>query len=324
MPVQSGRRKANRAGATARYRDMAPTDRAVPGALLASSSTHVAATGAARGRWRRGPFSARDRGWLAQLVESHDFSLVFQPIFDLSDGSLFAAEALVRFSPWSSKSPDAVIAHAHQLGLGVELEAAIVEAAIEHVHELPGDALLAVNVGPLALVSEAVLRALAEGEPGRLIVELTEHASLDGDSLLVEALAQLHADGVRLAIDDPGIRLAVMAGAAGPVVAFIKADCAERATSVSAPSAPPGPALLRRARARDASIIAERIETAATLAAVQQLGIRYGQGFHLAHPAPASELQDAVRRGALHIAAQSASRGSIGAESTGRTTAAEV
>jgi len=257
-----------------------------------------------RGGRRHGASSARARGWLAQLIESHDFSLVFQPIFDLNDGSLFAAEALVRFSPWSSKPPDAVIAQAHQLGLGVELEVAIVEAAIAHIDEIPADALLAVNGGALALASGGIRQALADGEPSKLIVELTEQVGRDGQPQLADVLARMHADGVRVAIDDPGAQLAVMADPVGLAPDFIKADRAAAGASVDeAAQAAGDQALLQRARARGASIIAERIETDAALAAVHKLGIRYGQGFHLAHPAQASELQEAVRRGGTRVSA---------------------
>ena len=34
------------------------------------------------------------------------------------------------------------------------------------------------------------------------------------------------------------------------------------------------------------TIVAEGIETAGELAALRELGVRYGQGFHLARPAP--------------------------------------
>ncbi len=67
---------------------------------------------------------------------------MFQPIFDLENGSMLAAEALVRFSAWGSKTPQAVISLAHRVGLGVELEVAIVQAALAHLGELPPTALL--------------------------------------------------------------------------------------------------------------------------------------------------------------------------------------
>ena len=49
--------------------------------------------------------------------------------------------------------------------------------------------------------------------------------------------------------------------------------------------------------------VAERIETAGELKALCELGVRYGQGFHLARPVPASELPGTLARAASGLAA---------------------
>jgi EAL domain-containing protein (putative c-di-GMP-specific phosphodiesterase class I) len=45
-------------------------------------------------------------------------------------------------------------------------------------------------------------------------------------------------------------------------------------------------ALISFARETDMTIVAEGIETEGELEALRTLGVRYGQGFHLARPAP--------------------------------------
>jgi EAL domain-containing protein (putative c-di-GMP-specific phosphodiesterase class I) len=45
-----------------------------------------------------------------------------------------------------------------------------------------------------------------------------------------------------------------------------------------------------------AQIIAEGVETEHELAVVRRLGIRYAQGYHLAHPATIDGLADTSRR----------------------------
>ena len=104
---------------------------------------------------------------------------MFQPIFDLENGSMLAAEALVRFSAWGSKTPQAVISLAHRVGLGVELEVAIVQAALAHLGELPPTALLSSTRVPRALVSGGITEALAQATPEHVVVELTEQTRVD-------------------------------------------------------------------------------------------------------------------------------------------------
>ena len=46
------------------------------------------------------------------------------------------------------------------------------------------------------------------------------------------------------------------------------------------------------------AVIAECIETASELQTLRELDVRYGQGFYLARPAPASDLPHVLRRAA--------------------------
>jgi EAL domain-containing protein (putative c-di-GMP-specific phosphodiesterase class I) len=164
------------------------------------------------------------RAWFERLLSSHDFSLVFQPIFELASGELLAAEALVRFSAWSTRPPDAVIAQAHRAGLGVELEVAIVEAAAAHLEELPEQALMAINAGPRALAAGGVAQALAGADASRIIIELTEQVSLDRYPELAAVLASLRRRGVRLAVDDAATGIGPTVDTLALAPDFIKLD----------------------------------------------------------------------------------------------------
>jgi EAL domain-containing protein (putative c-di-GMP-specific phosphodiesterase class I)/putative methionine-R-sulfoxide reductase with GAF domain len=244
------------------------------------------------------------RAWVGHIVASRDFSLVFQPIFDLDDGSMLAAEALVRFSAWGSKTPAAVISLAHRVGLGVELEVAIVQAALAHLGELPQTALLSLNVGPAALVSGGVTGALAEAQAERVIVELTEQARADDHPQLARTVQDLRATGARLAIDDAGAGFASLMHILRLAPDYIKLD-GELITSIDVDPVRRSLAgsLMRFAAESGSVTIAERIETAGELHALRELGVRYGQGFHLARPVPASELPRALARAAAGLAA---------------------
>ncbi len=247
---------------------------------------------------------AASRAWVEQIVRTRDFSLVFQPIFDLEDGSMLAAEALVRFSAWGSKTPAAVIALAHRVGLGVELEVAIAQAALAHLSELPPTALLSVNAGSAALASGGITDALLDAQAERVIVELTEQLQVDEHARIARMQQDLRAGGARLAIDDAGAGFASLMHILRVAPDFIKLD-GELISSIGEDPVRRSltSSLMRFATESGAVTIAERIETASELHALRELGVRYGQGFHLARPVPASELPRALARAASGLAA---------------------
>ncbi len=244
------------------------------------------------------------RVWVEQIVTARDFSLVFQPIFDLEHGSMLAAEALVRFSAWGSKTPQAVISLAHRVGLGVELEVAIVQAALAHLGELPPTALLSLNAGPAALASGGITEALREAPAERVVVELTEQVRVHEYPQLADTLQALRATGARLAIDDAGAGFASLMHILRLAPDYIKLD-GELISSIGLDPVRRSLAssLMRFASETGSVTIAERIETADELHALRELGVRYGQGFLLARPVPASELPRALARAAAGLAA---------------------
>jgi len=227
------------------------------------------------------------RSRVKRILEGPGFSLVFQPTFELEGGGLFCTEALARFGDEPDEPPDIVIAAAHQVGLGVELEAAIIELAAAQLGQRPGWGLLAVNAGPGALASSRVAEALARSDPERIIVELTEHVRVDDYARLADAARALRHMGVRLAIDDAGAGFASLRHILRLEPDFIKLDRTlihgiERDRSRQALAA----GLISFAEKIEATIVAEGIERAAEIEALVALGVSCGQGFFLARPKP--------------------------------------
>lgn len=240
--------------------------------------------------------AARER--VARVLASRGYSIALQPIFDLGDRSIFGLEALARFSPPGCPPPDVWLAEAHRVGLGVELELALLSAALELLELLPEGTLLSLNAGPQALAHPRVRETLASADPSRIVIELTEHAAVEDYPLLVSALAGLRRAGVRLAIDDAGAGFASLMHILRLAPDFIKLD----RQLISGIDLDPvrrslAASLMRFAEETGARIVAEGVETAAELAALEDLGVRYAQGFHLARPVPIGELQRVVSAG---------------------------
>lgn len=233
----------------------------------------------------------RRRSELASLTPGRDVHLHYQPIVDLTGDRTVAIEALARF-PGLPGGPALVFDEAWDLGVGLDLELGIVEAALAVVPQLPDGVALTVNVAPATLTSP-VLDELLDGHAAeRLVFEVTEHAAVDDYPRLATAVGRLRGHGARLAVDDVGTGFSGLDHILrlGPEVLKIDGELirdVDRSASKQAMVA----ALESYASRTGTELVAERIETADELATLVELGVGWGQGFHLARP---GELADVL------------------------------
>lgn len=213
-------------------------------------------------------------------------TMVFQPIVDLQTGGLIGVEALSRFSIEPLRPPDQWFADAARVGLGAELELTAVEAALEQQTQLPDQAFMSVNVSPSTVLTAEMSRLVTKYAAHRQIVlELTEHAHVDDYEPLSAALDDVRSSGALLAVDDTGSGYASLQHIHRLNPDHIKLDRYFVDGINSDPvRAALAAALVKIAEDMGTMLIAEGIETAAELAAVRELGIRYGQGYYLAKP----------------------------------------
>jgi len=232
--------------------------------------------------------AARER--IERALEPGALSIVFQPVVDLESGQTHGVEALARFDEQPIRTPDAWFSEAHAVGLGLELELAAVELALTHQRRLPNEWVLAVNAGPRAMTSPALIQMLESADARRVVVELTEHVEVPDYPCLVRAISDVRATGARLAIDDTGAGVSSLAHILKLAPEFIKLD---RALTTGIDRDPVRRALagslVTFAADTGPLIVAEGIETAGELSVLRQLGIRYGQGFYLGTPSPLPE-----------------------------------
>jgi EAL domain-containing protein (putative c-di-GMP-specific phosphodiesterase class I) len=127
---------------------------------------------------------------------------------------------------------------------------------------------------------------LLAASPGRLVVEITEHEPVDDYDELADSLRPLRALGVRIAIDDAGAGYASLRHTLALAPDIVKVDISlTHSIDVDRGRRALASALISFADEMDMTIVAEGIETAAELATLRELGVRYGQGYHLAEPA---------------------------------------
>ena len=226
------------------------------------------------------------RSRIRRALDDDLLHTVFQPICTLA-GSTVGAEALSRFRGPPSRGPLRWFAEAEEVGLLRDLELVAVRAALAALPDLPGGVFLSVNVSPATLATAGFLRLIAGSDGARVVVEITEHARIHDYESLREALDALREFGVRVAIDDAGAGFASLRHILRLEPEFIKLDrtlidgieCDRSRQALAA-------GLISFAEKIDATIVAEGIERPAEVDALADLGVRYGQGFFFAQPAP--------------------------------------
>ena len=142
---------------------------------------------------------------IADIIAAGAFHPVFQPIVDLYTGLTVGFESLTRFA--SGDPPERVFADATRVGLGAELEAATLAAAVRDAARLPPGAWLSLNVSPMILAECDVLAGLLADRTRSIVLEITEHDAIADYAPLHAAMRRLGPD-VRLAVDDAGAGIA--------------------------------------------------------------------------------------------------------------------
>ena len=237
----------------------------------------------------------RDTGWMdrrrdrtrriKEVIRAGGPRLVYQPIFDVTDGKCVGAEALSRFDASPAKTPETWFAEADQVGLQVELELTVVRKALDDLHRFDPDAFVSVNVSPGTCRSEDLVDAIERSSPRRIILEITEHAQIPDYEPITTCLEPLRARGLRMAVDDTGAGFSSMKHVLGFSPELIKLDI-ELCRDVESDLARRAlvRALVRFATSVDADIVAEGIDSQAQLFALRDAGVRYGQGSLLGRP----------------------------------------
>ncbi|CAN5561113.1 hypothetical protein BH20CHL6_BH20CHL6_18300 [soil metagenome] len=224
------------------------------------------------------------RSGILAAIEGRRFDPVFQPIVELASRTTVGYEALTRFH--DGIPPAVRFAEAASVGLGIELEVATLDAAVQAASELPPDAWLNINVSPALIMAGDTLRDLLRTVGRPIVCEVTEHEAIGDYAIFRAALADL--DGVRMAVDDAGAGFASFRHILELRPSLVKLD---RSLVAGIDQDPLRQALIvgmrHFARSATCQLVAEGIETQQEVAALLELQVPLGQGYLLGRPAPA-------------------------------------
>jgi diguanylate cyclase (GGDEF)-like protein len=240
---------------------------------------------------------------LNAALQAGQFSLLYQPIRDLSTNRPVALEALIRWQhPIKGEvAPADFIPLAEECGLIVPIGRWVLEEACTRVAALnvagyPVAA--AVKISPHQLNRDGfitdVLRALQQSglEPSRLVLEIAETTVMADADLAARRLAEIKQLGVRLAIDDFGSGYAYRSDLQRMPIDFLKVDRSSLASSEDEDYRSwLLEAILVFGRDLALTVIAKGIENQEQLSALQGMGCTMAQGFFVGEPAPGESLE---------------------------------
>ena len=232
----------------------------------------------------------------------------YQPVVRLSDESVDAAEALLRWHHpvLGQVGPSDFIPVAEESGLISELGDWVVQRALDQVlawRAHPGRERMSVSVNVsgrqlrdpefATRVGEALARRGLDG--AALCVEITESAALEDTVTVAGNLDRLHAGGVRLAIDDFGTGYSSLSYLRRLPLDEVKIDRSFVAgMGAHEEDAEIVRAAVAMAHALGLTVVAEGVETTAQRDRLRLLGVDRAQGWLFGRPGPG----DALPRGA--------------------------
>jgi diguanylate cyclase (GGDEF)-like protein len=246
--------------------------------------------------------TAQEAQWLNQIIAAEELHVLFQPIVDATQQSIYGYEALIR-GPKTSPlhSPLRLFDVATQAGLLVELDLLCRRLAIQRFAELELPGLLFLNVMPLTIVERDFREGLTLGfiresglPPERVVIELTEHVPIHDYDLMRQAVAHYRDMGFQVALDDLGAGHSSLRHWSELRPDFVKLD----RHFISGIDREPAKreflrSILDVARSLDCQLIAEGVETAAEHLCLWELdrGLALLQGFYFARPSQHPPLQ---------------------------------
>jgi EAL domain-containing protein (putative c-di-GMP-specific phosphodiesterase class I) len=246
------------------------------------------------------PLSSKEHSQRLQRVRevlaSEDITPFYQPIVELSSGRVIAYEALSRFPGDPAHTADRWFKDAWDLGLGIQLELLAVRVIARSLPQIPSDVGVTLNASPPTMAASGFMSSLG-AQARRVTVELTEHLQIEDYRDLRAALSPLQQAGGKTAIDDFGAGYASLAHIVKLDPDWIKLDITLTNEIADNPVAHAlATALVSFAEGMGIGVIAEGIESEDELDALQEIGVRFGQGFHLGMPAPLGEALSQSKR----------------------------
>ena len=257
---------------------------------------------------------------LARALLARALHIHYQPIVRSDSGGIVGVEALLRWRhPSRGDIPPAVFTRvAEAAGLMDQIGEFVLRRALTDAGRWP-NLYVAVNLSPVQVRNprfvDLVLSVLDETKiaPSRVVLEMTERVLIDDPLTAKSRLEDLHAIGVKLALDDFGAGQSSLAYLQQLPFDRIKIDRGfVAALDHSANAGVVIQALAAFGRALGLSVLIEGVETEEQRVLLRLAGCSEMQGFLFAKPAPRQEIDRLVAGDATPLAQAEAQRRVLG------------
>lgn len=247
-------------------------------------------------------------GMEAALAE-HQFFIVLQPKFSISDNRLAGAEALVRWNhpEWGIQPPSEFIPLFEKNGFITRLDQYVWEQACQVLRnwEDRGYPLLPISVNvsradiyntDLADFLSALIKKYRVA-PSALHLEITESAYTENPSQIIETVTRLRQLGFVIEMDDFGSGYSSLNMLNRMPLDILKLDM----KFIQSETVKPGNQGILRfimglARWMNLKVVAEGVETQEQLERLLEIGCDYVQGYYFARPMPTPEVETLIQR----------------------------
>lgn len=228
------------------------------------------------------------------LLEKTSLKTVYQPIVDFNSGRILGWEAFVR-GPTDTpfEQPSILLRFAEEAGQIFAIEKKFREHAVSHVGPLAPDQNLFLNIHLQTLhdpsftpgVTLDLIRK-AGIQPENIVLEFSEAGGNRDFNLLIENLDHYRRQGFKVALDNVGAGHSSLRFISHIEPDYIKIDTSlVRSIDVNPIKRVMVESFVTLSRNLGFGIIAEGIETPTEWSALVSMGVRFGQGFHIARPA---------------------------------------
>ncbi|HTW71694.1 MAG TPA: EAL domain-containing protein [Acetobacteraceae bacterium] len=249
--------------------------------------------------------SAQIERYLKEAVDRGTLTLAYQPICDIELSSIVGFEALLRWRHpvLGTVGPDKFIPIAEKSGLIVPLGRWVLETACADAAAWEQPATVSVNLSPLQFRQSDLPWQIADVlsrtglPPERLKLEVTEGLLLDESELVLKTMRALHAQGIRVVLDDFGTAYAGINYLRRYPFDGIKIDKSfvrdlnEDKTTLAIVEA-----ILSLANSLALAVVAEGVETERELNVLRRLGCHLIQGYLVGKPVDDRQVHLLLRR----------------------------
>jgi EAL domain-containing protein (putative c-di-GMP-specific phosphodiesterase class I) len=242
-------------------------------------------------------------------IEKEEFTLYYQPVYNLNTNEIIGVEALVRWlHPVNGFiSPEIFIPIAEKSKQIYELDRWIINKALQQKEQWEKDGLehveLSINLSSKTLESENNFQKIEKiitsykVDYSKIIIEITETVIITQVDLAIERLNRLRSYGLKIALDDFGTGYSSLTHILKLPIDIIKID---RSFIKSIPNGNEETiitqSIISLAHDLNYKVVAEGIETQDQLDYLKKTSCELGQGFLLCKPLPSDILNEVLRR----------------------------